>query len=100
VEFVEHKEHISKALSLTGLQYETHSWFYTHKNYNQSTRSEILTATLLKIQVFWGRYLVTLKIKALRSTETSVTIYQSIMRDIPEDLNLRLSTLNHTLGNI
>ena len=40
VKCVEHKEHASKALSLTGLQYETYSWLYAHQNYTHTARCE------------------------------------------------------------
>jgi hypothetical protein len=56
------KEHASKALSLTGLQYETLSWLYEHQNYTHTAKREVLTAVLI-MTVFWGCYLVTLKMK-------------------------------------
>lgn len=85
------------------------------KNQDNNATSEVLTVVLIKIQVFWdvtpcglvnnrsyrrfehayrlplqGQAVqnVTLKSKAERSFETSVTIYQSQYRNIAENMNV------------
>jgi hypothetical protein len=65
--------------------------FHIHTNIYKTTcilGFEVFTAVVLKSIIFWDIYSSTLKMEAIRSSETSGTTLRTTRRHIPEDHTL------------
>jgi hypothetical protein len=71
---------------------------YVFKNKQWSVKFEVLTATSMKIAVFWyvkRCSLIALKIEAVSTSETSINVYHATRRKNPEDSCLSYINLWH-----